>query len=198
MFGQRFVRAAWLGLPFLVLLIVQPSHVNSDPNQQDCLKQMQNWIDEQFKLFPKGRHEDPKRMLYFLHVPRTAGRTTHNCFLMPMTPPSRRCAKSYDGNKYNISVPECGLLSSHDDFSAMRGFPSNTAAFTSIRNPVSRVLSAYEFTIEIASREAVKVISRKFPSASQGRVNTKNVWPWSYLAPFVEQDMLIRVCLRYL
>jgi protein-tyrosine sulfotransferase len=172
----------------LMTLIAQESQGNSA-----CETKMQAWIDEQYSLFPEDRPTDALKMLFFLHVPRSAGRTTHNCFLMPSTPPSRRCAKSYDGNKYNISVPGCGLLSSHDDFSAVRQFPSFAAVYTSIRHPYSRVLSAYEFAVEIASRAAARVVPMKEPDKAQGRVSTRNVWPWSYLAPFVEEDMIARV-----
>jgi protein-tyrosine sulfotransferase len=157
-----------------------------------CAGQMRSWIAEQKKAF-SSRKQDPHKMLYFLHVPRTAGRTTHNCFLMPMTPPSRRCAKSYDGIKYNISVPDCGLLSSHDDYSAMLQLPKFAAVYTSLRDPVQRVLSAYEFAVEVSSRKAVSLIERKKPDPKQGRVSTDNVWPWSYLVPFLEEDMLRRV-----
>lgn len=177
----------------LLAVLACPLLARAEYDIAECPNKMQTWIDQQNVRFPPNREVDATKLLYFLHVPRTAGRTTHNCFLMPMLAPSRRCAKSYDGNKYNISVPDCGLLSSHDDYSAMYEFPSHTAVYTSIRNPVGRFLSAYEFAVEIASREAVKVLSRKGPSAAAGRVSTKNVWPWSYLAPFVEDDMVQRV-----
>ena len=36
---------------------------------------------------------DSQQMLYFLHVPRTAGRTFQSCFLKLGTPPHRRCPK---------------------------------------------------------------------------------------------------------
>ena len=180
-------------LALALLCGLAPGALARAPDEGACAAHMQAWTEAQTRRFPADRPQDPRRMLYFLHVPRTAGRTTHNCFLMPMTPPSRRCAKSYDGIKYNISVPDCGLLSSHDDHSAMLQLPDFAAIYTSIRNPVSRVLSAYEFAVEIASREAVKVIDRTAPDPAQGRVATKNVWPWSYLAPFVEHDMVARV-----
>ena len=185
---------AWLRLSLLaigLLAIALPASADEAPSS--CVQRMQTWVDEQYAMFPDDRPVDPQKMLYFLHIPRTAGRTTHNCFLMPMTPPSRRCAKSYDGNKYNISVPDCGLLSSHDDFSAMRQFPSFAAVYTGLRNPFSRVLSAYEFAVEIASRGAMRVVPINEPSKAQGKVSTKNVWPWSYLAPFVEDDMVAKV-----
>lgn len=181
---------AWLALSAACFAAVA---CEQQQEQSECVRLMDNWVTEQHRLHPPERHQDVQKMLYFLHIPRTAGRTTHNCFLLPMLPPSRRCARSYDGNAYNISMPDCGLLSSHDDYSAMREFPSFTAVYTSIRDPYTRVLSAYEFAVEIASRAAGKFVKNAEPSAKLGRVSTRNVWPWSYLAPFVEDDMVSRV-----
>jgi hypothetical protein len=38
-------------------------------------------------------------LVYFMHVPRTAGRTLNSCFYSASTPPSRKCPKSYDDLK---------------------------------------------------------------------------------------------------
>lgn len=61
--------------------------------------------------------QDPSLMLFFLHVPRTAGKCYFTCFLKSAMPPSQRCAKAYDWLRYNVSQPGCRLLTSHDDFS---------------------------------------------------------------------------------
>eukprot|EP00892_Ulva_mutabilis_P010571 jgi/Ulvmu1/7887/UM004_0118.1 len=158
----------------------------------ECQSAMKTWIDQQRERFPDDRPADPHKMLYFLHVPRTAGRTTHNCFMMPATPPSRRCAKSYDGLKYDISIPDCGLISSHDDFSAMHQLPATAAVFTSIRNPITRFLSAYEFAVELGARDAIRGKPVKMGDNKGGKVNTKEVWPWSYLQPTFADDMIPR------
>lgn len=163
----------------------------------ECLPQMKSWIEKQKSLYPTDRPSDPDKMLYFLHVPRTAGRTTHNCFLLPSTPPSRRCAKSYDGLKYDISLPDCGLIASHDDFSAMASLPSSAAVFTSIRDPVSRFLSAYEFAVELGGRDAVRNTPGRAPDKKQGKTSTKEVWPWSHLQPIMLEDMTPKVRLRF-
>jgi hypothetical protein len=67
--------------------------------------------------------DQDSQMVYFLHVPRTAGRTFHACFLKMGTPPRRRCPKAYDHLRLNMSVPDCYLLSSHDDFSVVSMLP---------------------------------------------------------------------------
>ena len=74
-------------------------------------------------------------MVFFLHVPRTAGRTYHSCFLKLGRPPSARCSKAYDVRN-NRSVSGCSLLGSHDDFSIRQHLPANTAVVTQLRWPV--------------------------------------------------------------
>jgi len=55
---------------------------------------------------------------------------------------------------------------------------------------VDRVLSAYEFAVEVAAR----VLNRpKEYKPDPTKVNTRDVWPWSQLVPFIEEDMVQRV-----
>jgi len=128
-------------------------------------------------------------MVYFLHVPRTAGRTFQSCFLKSGTPPERRCPKAYDHLRIDVSVPDCFLLSSHDDFSVVAMLPENVAVLTHLRDPVDRFLSAYEFAVEVAARVKKRNTNsniRKNPN----RIATEDVWPWSYLVPFFINDEL--------
>ena len=54
---------------------------------------------------------------------------------------------------------------------------------------MDRVLSAYEFSIEVAARAATgKTPSRQDPRAT----NTRNVWPWSGLVPWMEEELHAR------
>lgn len=91
-------------------------------------------------------------MVYFLHVPRTGGRTFHSCFLKTAHPPRKRCPKAYDHLRIHTDVPNCYLLSSHDDFSVVSMLPDDVAVVTQLRDPVDRVISAYEFAVELAAR----------------------------------------------
>lgn len=88
------------------------------------------------------------------------------------------------------SLGHCGLLSSHDDYSATQFLPPEAALITQIRDPVGRIVSAYEFVIEVAAR----VLNRpKNFTMSPSKTDTRSVWPWSILVPLVEEDMLLRV-----
>lgn len=137
---------------------------------------------------PTHVHPDPTAMLYFLHIPRTAGRTYGACFLKQAWAPSRRCAKSYDVLRLNTSIPNCGLLSSHDDFSVSQYLPAQAAIATQLRDPVQRVLSTYEFAIEVAARSLAGP-----PQSDPTKVSTQDVWPWSLLVPLMRQDLERRV-----
>lgn len=60
-------------------------------------------------------HREPKpydgaNMAYFLHVPRTAGRTFHTCFLKLGMPQRRQCPNTYDHLRINVTMPNCYLL----------------------------------------------------------------------------------------
>jgi len=59
--------------------------------------------------------------------------------------------------------------------------PPDTAVVSQIRDPVDRVLSAYEFAIEVAARQAFR--SKKYVKP-RTKTTTDDVWPWSYLIPF--------------
>lgn len=129
-------------------------------------------------------------LVYFLHVPRTAGRTFHSCLLRMGTPGRRRCPKAYDHLRIDFSLPQCGLLSSHDDFSVVERLPPGTAVVTQLRDPLDRFLSAYEFAIEVAARQLRRSKSYVKP---RNRVMTDDVWPWSQLIPFFVDDITPKV-----
>ncbi|KAI8474343.1 MAG: hypothetical protein J3K34DRAFT_138880 [Monoraphidium minutum] len=131
-------------------------------------------------------------MVYFLHVPRTAGRTFHTCLLKQGTPPRERCPKSYDHLRIDFTLPDCKLLSSHDDFSVVQQLPPGAAVVTQMREPLDRFLSAYEFAIEVAARQ----VSRPRPkdlNLKTARTMTDQVWPWSHLVPFFVDDINARI-----
>lgn len=129
-------------------------------------------------------------MVYFLHIPRTAGRTFYSCLLRIGTPGRRRCPKAYDHLRINTELPQCYLLSSHDDFSVVEQLPPDTTVVSQLRDPVQRVLSAYEFAIEVAARQLRRSKNYVKP---KNRVVTDDVWPWSYLIPFFVNDIRPKV-----
>lgn len=70
----------------------------------------------------------------------------------------------------------------------------NVVVVTQLRDPVERVLSAYEFSVEVAGRkihesdEKIEALKANLTS-----VNTYNVWPWSHLIPFARRNMQERM-----
>eukprot|EP00271_Cylindrocystis_brebissonii_P020048 TRINITY_DN646_c0_g2_i1.p1 TRINITY_DN646_c0_g2~~TRINITY_DN646_c0_g2_i1.p1 ORF type:complete len:700 (-),score=130.00 TRINITY_DN646_c0_g2_i1:150-2249(-) len=153
-------------------------------------------------------HPQLKTLLFFLHIPRTGGRTYHQCFLKALYPPGERCPRSYDTLRLDPKKPECRLLSTHDDYSLMSKLPvEDTSVVTNVRDPADRLLSSYEFMVEIASRALrwQKNTDRNNPfrahdiwNALEGmrkratdnrRTETRSVWPWTYLVPLMEDDV---------
>jgi len=96
---------------------------------------------------------------------------------------------------------ECRLLATHDDYSMMSKLPKQkTSVVTILRNPVDRIFSTYEFSIEVAARflvhpnltSATKMVGRLRPGATG--VSTLDIWPWKYLVPWMREDLFARVC----
>lgn len=70
------------------------------------------------------------------------------------------------------------------------------ALVTTLRDPVGRVLSAYEFVVEVAIRslggsEANRTAAYAKKMA-EGKMITSNIWPWSHLLPWFREDLLAR------
>ncbi|KAH8945289.1 hypothetical protein BDL97_12G034100 [Sphagnum fallax] len=137
-------------------------------------------------------------LLFFLHIPRTGGRTYHQCFLKQLFLSEERCRISYDKLRFDPSQPSCKIFSTHDDFSIMHKLDqSSTSAVTNLRHPLDRVLSTYEFSVEVAAR--FLRLKKGFPgqnpflhTKSTHLVSTLSIWPWKYLVPFMQRDIFMR------
>eukprot|EP00798_Chlamydomonas_sp_ICE-L_P022636 gene22637-29780_t len=170
----------------LILLLASPMGF-SLPSSRECAVVTDDYLAKHHKEAVPWTGDN---MVYFLHVPRTAGRTFHACMLKLGTHPDKRCPKAYDHLRVNMSDPHCLLLSSHDDFSIVSMLPENTAVLTHVRDPVDRFLSAYEFGVEISARQAAKGPQKK---KNMNAMSTEDVWPWSYLIPYFADSTRNRV-----
>ena len=81
-----------------------------------------NKLVEEFEK-DHGKHVTPKNIsdafIFFLHVPRTAGKTYASCFLKACLLPTERCSPSYDLLRLNISQEGCRYIATHDDYSLL-------------------------------------------------------------------------------
>lgn len=154
---------------------------------------------------------------FFLHLPRTAGRSLHFCLLKALVPQHKRCTDLYteesvrhlevDRNIHAGEYRECGLLASHGglDVAYRTGFAVHNVA-VQLRAPVQRLLSAYTFALEVAASSTARGLNLNLPDASvrkrhhlppksnmqqqRARVRTYDVWPWSYIVPYFEKLLL--------
>lgn len=70
---------------------------------------------------------------------------------------------------------------------------------TIVRDPIARVLSTYEFSVEVAARF---LVHPNLTSASRmssrirksNVISTLDIWPWKYLVPWMREDLFARVC----
>lgn len=94
----------------------------------------------------------------------------------------------------------CRLLVTHDDYSMMSKLPKEkTSVVTILRNPVDRVFSTYEFSIEVAARflvhsnlTSITQLTKRLRKKSNA-VSTLDIWPWKYLVPWMREDLFARV-----
>ncbi|XP_023751546.1 protein-tyrosine sulfotransferase isoform X2 [Lactuca sativa] len=140
-----------------------------------------------------------KDLLFFLHVPRTGGRTYFYCFLKKLYSNSLECPRSYDKLRFDPRKQNCKLFATHDDYSIMSKLPrEKSSVVTILRNPIDRVFSAYEFSIEVAARFLVHPnltsatkMSRNLGS-KKSVISTLDIWPWKYLVPWMREELFSR------
>ncbi|VVA90445.1 unnamed protein product [Arabis nemorensis] len=167
-----------------------------------CERVVKKWADSSSSSREEHVINKDKRslqdLLFFLHVPRTGGRTYFHCFLRKLYDSSEECPRSYDKLHFNPRKEKCKLLATHDDYSLMAKLPrERTSVMTIVRDPIARVLSTYEFSVEVAARF---LVHPNLTSATRmsGRIRKNNVistldiWPWKYLVPWMRQDLFAR------
>eukprot|EP00262_Sarcandra_glabra_P002798 TRINITY_DN13182_c0_g2_i2.p1 TRINITY_DN13182_c0_g2~~TRINITY_DN13182_c0_g2_i2.p1 ORF type:complete len:422 (-),score=45.69 TRINITY_DN13182_c0_g2_i2:377-1642(-) len=112
---------------------------------------------------------------------------------------AQECPRSYDKLRFNPRKSNCRLMVTHDDYSMMSKLPKErTSVVTILRNPVDRVFSTYEFSVEVAARflvhpnltSATRMTRRIRPKG--GLVSTLDIWPWKYLVPWMREDLFAR------
>ncbi|KAL5709942.1 protein-tyrosine sulfotransferase [Ranunculus cassubicifolius] len=182
----------------LVLLVYRGVEVKSDLIK--CQSVVAKWASSSSSLNHKPNNKHTlQQLLFFLHIPRTAGRTYFHCLLRKLYATYQECPRSYDKLHFDPSNPTCRLMVTHDDYSIMSRLPKDrTSVVTILRKPLERVLSTYEFSIEVAARflvhpnltSATQMMGRIRPKTNG--VSTLDIWPWKYLVPWMREDLFYR------
>lgn len=178
---------------------VNASSVGGELEFKRCERAVKKWVSNSVDVEVKEDKHMLRDLLFFLHIPRTGGRTYFHCFLRKLYPSNLECPRSYDKLRLDPRKPNCRLLTTHDDYSVMSKLPKERTSVVSIlRNPLDRVFSTYEFAIEVAARflvhpnltSATRMSGRirKKPNA----VSTLDIWPWKYLVPWMREDLFSR------
>lgn len=185
-----------LALLLLLLFLVYPS--SSAYDFEHCKNSVKHWASSSLHSDTKDGHI-LKDLLFFLHVPRTGGRTYFHCFLKKLYSSALECPRSYDKLRFNPRKPGCRLMVTHDDYSMVSKLPGEkTSVVTILRDPIERVFSAYEFSVEVGARflvhpnlTSLSKMSGRVRSKSGG-VSTLEIWPWKYLVPWMTEDLFSR------
>ncbi|GJN29599.1 hypothetical protein PR202_gb17840 [Eleusine coracana subsp. coracana] len=175
---------------------------DDDDDYKRCEGVVKGWADSSAANENGADKLSLKDLLFFLHIPRTGGRTYFHCFLRKLYTNDQECPRSYDKLRFDPRSPDCKLVVSHDDYSLMSKLPrERTSVVTILRNPLDRVFSTYEFSVEVAARFLVhqNLTSAKLMTTrvlmKSCAVSTLDIWPWKYLVPWMREDLFARVCL---
>ncbi|KAL6204846.1 hypothetical protein ACLB2K_022113 [Fragaria x ananassa] len=168
-------------------------------NYGHCERVVKRWAFSSLEQEVKEDKHTLRDLLFFLHIPRTGGRTYFHCFLRKLYYSSLECPRSYDKLRFDPRKKQCRLLVTHDDYSMMSKLPrERTSVVTILRDPVDRVFSSYEFSVEVAARFLVHPnltsatqMARRMRSKTKG-VSTLDIWPWKYLVPWMREDLFSR------
>ncbi|KAI0513562.1 hypothetical protein KFK09_009587 [Dendrobium nobile] len=186
-----------LGMLLVLIFLVLASKGEDDFSY--CESMVRKWAKSSAGNRNKADKLTLKDFLFFLHVPRTGGRTYYSCFLKKLYANTDECPRSYDKLRFDPRETNCRLLATHDDYSVMSKLPKDkTSMITILRNPIDRVFSTYEFSVEVAARFLVHPnltsatqMSKNMKSRSRG-VSTLDIWPWKYLVPWMREDLFTR------
>ncbi|XP_062233567.1 protein-tyrosine sulfotransferase-like [Phragmites australis] len=196
-------RPLGLGVRALALLVVVSAAllplVSSEDEHKHCEGVVKGWADSTAISEKDGDKLSLKDLLFFLHIPRTGGRTYFHCFLKKLYTNAQECPRSYDKLRFDPSHPDCKLVVSHDDYSLISKLPRERASVVTIlRNPIDRVFSTYEFSVEVAARFLVhpnltsaKLMTSRVLTKTRA-VSTLDIWPWKYLVPWMREDLFTR------
>ncbi|CAM0912857.1 unnamed protein product [Alopecurus aequalis] len=195
-------RALGLALALLAAVSVAVLPLVSSADDGDyghCEGAVKGWADSVAEDDNDGDKLNLKDLLFFLHIPRTGGRTYFHCFLKKLYTNAQECPRSYDKLRFDPSHPDCKLVVSHDDYSLTSKLPKErTSVVTILRNPVDRVFSTYEFSVEVGARFLVhpnltsaKLMTSRVLTKSRA-VSTLDIWPWKYLVPWMREDLFAR------
>lgn len=191
-----------LAVVLVLLLSTGYGALGYDKHREKCNAMVEAWSEQalhELSELPEDHQLHLKELLYFLHVPRTGGRTFHQCLLRHLYPKEQHCDRSYDKLRFNSSN-HCRLLVNHDDYSILTKLPAqSTSVVTNIRHPVDRIFSAYEFSVEVAARFLSQKLRRKprvTKTAKNMGASTLNIWPWSLLVPWMRDDLFTREKVR--
>ncbi|KAI3957397.1 hypothetical protein MKW98_003118 [Papaver atlanticum] len=192
------IRNLALLVMLLALVTTAIGAISTEEDFVRCQNTVRKWAASSNDEVKEDKHT-LQDLLFFLHVPRTGGRTYFHCFLRKLYASAHECPRSYDKLRFDPSKPDCRLMVTHDDYSMMSKLPKErTSVVTILRNPIDRVFSTYEFSVEVAARF---LVHPNLTSATQltGRIRPKNngvstldIWPWKYLVPWMREDLFRR------
>nr|KAJ0220851.1 hypothetical protein LSAT_V11C200086390 [Lactuca sativa] len=173
-----------LRLALLLVLLAKVYPSSSAYEFEHCENTVKQWASSSLHSTNIKDGHILKDLLFFLHK---------------LYSNSLECPRSYDKLRFDPRKQNCKLFATHDDYSIMSKLPrEKSSVVTILRNPIDRVFSAYEFSIEVAARFLVHPnltsatkMSRNLGS-KKSVISTLDIWPWKYLVPWMREELFSR------
>lgn len=147
------------------------------------------------QLTPAGAQD----LLYVLRTPNTYARELDTCLIRFGVPGTQRCPSFGEQIEDGVfrKLKGCSVLSSSDDLSVLQKLSlGSTAVAAELRDPVERLVEAYELAVEVALQK-LDADRAKSPFEAMQKQHPSDVWPWSKFTPLLAKDLAQRVrCCR--
>lgn len=138
--------------------------------------------------------QDGADRLFVLKTPSTYSQDLDTCLIRFGVPGTQRCPsfpEQIESNVFN-KIQGCNVLSSSDDLSVLQSLTGGTAVAAELRDPVERLVAAYELAVEVAMQK-LDADKSKNPFEAMQKKHPSDVWPWSQFSTFLGKDLQKRV-----
>lgn len=183
---------------FVLAIVLQSlSHAFVFAAKDDCKSRVQQYLEfNRQQLAPYGTQD----LLYVLKTPQTNSLELDSCLIRAAMPGTQRCPSFHEVIRTGAfkKLKGCSVLSSHDDLSILNKLTGKVAVAAQLRDPVQRLVTAYELAVEVAvqqlqlmtkSKNPFEAMNLQHPQADHG--------PWSQLYPFLVKDLAAKKVCSY-
>lgn len=182
-------------IPLLLLATFILGCLAAAKEELDC-RSLLNEFNDHFNRQQLQSSYNAQDLLFVLRTPETHAEQLESCLIRPGVVGTKRCP-SFNAEQIDNNIAKrlkgCNVLSSVDDLSVIDSLDANVAVAAQLRDPVERVVSAYEVAVEVAAQKLEAAAAKNPFEAMHKQHHYEKVFPWSKLGAFLAKDMQKRV-----